>query len=97
MTDAHHTEDGVRYLCHQDDHYCPDPPEELYPCGIAVFCDECGLTVRHDYVVSDRMPKIERLQVARNHLAKNEGWLCIPGDDLCPKCRHLAEEEPDGE
>ncbi|MFY0511826.1 hypothetical protein ACOMD4_15790 [Streptomyces anulatus] len=25
-TEAHHTVDGARYLCHTDDHYCPQPP-----------------------------------------------------------------------
>lgn len=63
------------------------PAEELYPCAIAVFCDDCGTEVRHDYVVSDHMDKLERHQVARNHLAKNEGWLCDKDDDLCRNCR----------
>lgn len=32
-TREHHTVDGTRYLCHADDHYCPEPPE----------CDTCPI------------------------------------------------------
>lgn len=59
---------------------------EAYPCQIGVFCDECGRTVSHDYLVHDGMTKAQQLQVARDHLTVNEGWSCTPDADLCPGC-----------
>lgn len=61
--------------------------DERYPCQIGVFCDECGVTVTHDYVVSDSMDQLARFNAARAWLTKHEGWLCTPEDDLCRNCR----------
>jgi hypothetical protein len=61
-------------------------PPEAYPSEIGVYCDECGLTVSHDYLVHEGMTKAQRLQVARDHLTANEGWSCTPDADLCPSC-----------
>lgn len=61
-------------------------PPEAFPCRIAVFCDECRVTVSHDYLVHDAMTKAQRLQVARNHLVANEGWTCTPAEDVCRQC-----------
>ncbi|WP_354596821.1 hypothetical protein R1Y80_09740 [Streptomyces sp. JL1001] len=50
-SEAHHTVDGTRYLCHTDDHYCPTPPaapaapEEPTPVAWSsvgsLFCTTC--------------------------------------------------------
>jgi hypothetical protein len=66
-------------------------PPEAYPCRIAVFCDECRVTVSHDYLVHDAMTKAQRLQVARDHLTANEGWSCTDGEDLCGPCAAAVE------
>ncbi|MFD0035563.1 hypothetical protein ACFVJK_46820 [Streptomyces sp. NPDC127172] len=65
-------------------------PPEAYPSRIGVYCDECGVTVSHDYLVHDAMTKAQRLQVARDHLVANEGWSCTPDADLCPTCAPAA-------
>ncbi|THA56135.1 hypothetical protein [Streptomyces sp. A1136] len=62
------------------------PTGQRYPARIGVFCDQCGTTVEHDYIVSDDMGKAERYEVARNHLTENEGWVCTPWRDLCQSC-----------
>lgn len=67
----------------------PTDTEDRYPCQIGVHCDVCGTTVTHDYIVSDAMDKLERFEVARDWLAKNEGWLFVRDDDLCPTCRPI--------
>jgi len=57
-----------------------------FPIQIAVFCDRCGIDVRHDYVVHDLMTREQRLGVARSHLSRNEGWSCGTDGDFCPRC-----------
>lgn len=64
--------------------------EEWYPSRICVFCDTCGIKEVHDYLISDAMNKLARLQVARNHLSKNEGWSCTADGDYCLNCRPFA-------
>jgi hypothetical protein len=69
----------------------PVPPgTEAYPTQIGVYCDDCGLTVEHDYVVHTGMTRDERLAVARQHLMKNEHWDCGPAGDFCPT--HKGDE-----
>ena len=58
-----------------------------FPLEIAVFCDCCGIEVRHDYVVHDLMTREQRLAVAREHMTRNEGWSCTTEGDFCPKDR----------
>lgn len=65
---------------------------EAYPCQIGVFCDDCGTTVVHDYIVDTGMTRDERLDGARRHLTANENWDCGPAGDLCPNCK---ADEPD--
>jgi len=60
------------------------PIGQKYPCGITVFCDDCGFEVRGDYIVSDLMTSTERLAVARTWLAENQGWECGEAGDFCP-------------
>lgn len=59
----------------------------LYPSQISVYCDDCGITVTHDYVVHTDMTRDQRLDVARTHLTDNEGWDCGAAGDLCPACK----------
>ncbi|MFE5037091.1 hypothetical protein [Streptomyces sp. NPDC056683] len=61
-------------------------PPEAFPCQIGVYCDRCRHTVSHDYLVHVAMTGAQRLQVARDHLARNEGWSCTPAEDVCPSC-----------
>ena len=66
----------------------PVPPgTEAYPAQIGVYCDDCGITELHDYVVHTGMTKEQRLGVARRHLTDNEGWDCGAAGDLCPDCK----------
>jgi hypothetical protein len=62
-------------------------PVEAYPCGIGVFCDNCGTEEVHDYLVVDDMDQQERFEVARRHLEKNENWRCTEAGDYCPVCK----------
>lgn len=62
------------------------PGIEAYPSQIGIFCDDCGHTELHDYVVHSAMTRGERLDVARRHLVNQDGWSCTPGLDLCPPC-----------
>ncbi len=59
-------------------------PLTTFPLQIAVFCDQCGVEVRHDYVVHDLMTREQRLAVAREHMSRNEGWSCTTEGDYCP-------------
>ena len=63
-----------------------------FPLQIAVFCDRCGTEVRHDYLVHDLMTREQRLAVAREHLARNEGWSCTAAGDFCPDHEPATEE-----
>jgi|ERR1035438_1085136 hypothetical protein len=63
----------------------PEPPR-AFPLSIVVFCDRCGVEVEHDYVVHDLMTREQRLAVAREHMARNEGWSCTASGDYCPDC-----------
>lgn len=74
-----------------------DDPFATFPLLIAVFCDTCGVEVRHDYLVHDLMTREQRLAVAREHLARNEGWSCAADGDFCPvhKPRAPAGESGD--
>jgi hypothetical protein len=60
-------------------------PLTTFPLSIVVFCDRCGVEVEHDYVVHDLMTREQRLAVAREHMARNEGWSCTADGDFCPK------------
>ncbi len=62
-----------------------DPDSPLYPSRIGVFCDDCGTTREHDYMVSTEQTKTERLEVARAYL-RTEGWTCNAEGDFCPAC-----------
>jgi hypothetical protein len=62
-----------------------DPDSPLYPSQIGVYCDDCGTTVKADYLVSTDMTKAERLEVARKHL-RAQGWRCDEFGDVCPTC-----------
>ncbi|MFJ9644989.1 hypothetical protein [Streptomyces sp. NPDC101206] len=64
-----------------------DAETGYYPSQIGVYCDDCCLTVVHDYVVHTDMTRDERLGVARKHLTDNEGWDCGAAGDLCPGCK----------
>ncbi|MFD3802611.1 hypothetical protein ACFWTC_03060 [Streptomyces sp. NPDC058619] len=64
-----------------------DDPTGYYPSQIGVFCDGCGTTVTHDYVVHTDMTRTQRLDVARTHLTDNEGWSCTAAADLCASCK----------
>ncbi|MFE0877294.1 hypothetical protein ACFW4X_20965 [Streptomyces smyrnaeus] len=66
------------------------PTGQKFPCGIAVFCDQCGTTHRGDYIVTDQMTRGDRLEVARDHLRRNEGWSCTADGDFCPGCKKTA-------
>ena len=61
-------------------------PDAPYPCQIGVYCDDCGTTVKRDYIVNDLMSKPERLEIARTHL-RAEGWQCDADGDYCPTCK----------
>jgi hypothetical protein len=62
-----------------------DPDSPLHPSQIGVYCDDCGTTVKADYLVSTNMTKAERLEVARKHL-RAQGWRCDEFGDVCPSC-----------
>lgn len=61
------------------------PTGQHYPCQIGVYCDTCGTVRSGDYIVNDLMTSDERLAVARNWLATNEGWQCDADGDYCPE------------
>lgn len=63
-----------------------DDASEAYPCGITVYCDECGTEVRGDYLVTDDMTSEQRLACARNDLSTRLGWSCTEAGDFCPAC-----------
>lgn len=54
------------------------------PVLVVVFCDDCGVEARGDYLGPSRAARIAG---ARAWLAANRGWLIAPGLDLCPTCR----------
>lgn len=60
--------------------------EHVMPAPIGVFCDVCGTTCLHDYVVRVDTTRAERFELARTHLRKH-GWSCTPERDLCPDCK----------
>lgn len=60
---------------------------ETFPVCIVVFCDECGVEARRDYLVHDLMTREQRLGVARHHMNRNEGWSCTPDGDFCQDCK----------
>lgn len=64
-----------------------DMDDPRYPAQIGVFCDRCGTTVEHDYLVSDDMDQQERFEVARAHLREHEDWSCTADGDFCPACK----------
>ncbi|KIF67579.1 hypothetical protein HY68_01350 [Streptomyces sp. AcH 505] len=68
-------------------------PDAPYPAAISVFCDTCGTTVTNDFVVSDRITKPERLELARNHLRNTARWSCTPAGDFCPTCKPTPAAE----
>lgn len=68
-------------------------PDAPYPAAISVFCDDCGTTVTNDFVVSDRITKPERLELARNHLRNTARWSCTPAGDFCPTCKPTPAAE----
>ena len=63
-----------------------DMDDPRYPSRITVYCDECGTEFTGEYMVSAEMTSMQRLGVARKHLADNEGWRYDPatGEDFCP-------------
>ncbi|WP_190175418.1 hypothetical protein [Streptomyces nitrosporeus] len=66
----------------------PVPPgTEPFPAQLTVFCDECGETATHDYVVHTGMTRDDRLDVARQHLTGTEEWDCGTAGDYCPDCK----------
>lgn len=67
-----------------------DPDSPLYPSEISVYCDDCGTTLTHDYMVDGRQSRPERLEVARTYLRDHEGWHCDELADLCPTCARKA-------
>lgn len=64
----------------------------MVPVLVVVFCDECGIEARGDYIGAT---KAARIAGARAWLAANRGWLTAPGLDLCPGCRPDAEPAAD--
>jgi len=70
-------------------------PLTAFPLSIVVFCDRCGTEVEHDYMVHDLMTREQRLAVAREHVARNEGWSCSADGDFCPDCKPAPQLEPD--
>lgn len=58
----------------------------VYPCRVAICCDDCGHTETHEYVVPAISQASDRHDVARAHLNKH-GWDCAAARDLCPDCR----------
>lgn len=69
------------------------PTGEKYPCGICVFCDECGTEARGDYIVTDEMTSVQRLTVARADLSARLGWSCSEAGDFCPACTASGGEQ----
>lgn len=65
-----------------------DMDDPRYPAQIGVFCDDCNLTFKGDFIVTDAMDAEARHGVARAHL-RGEGWSCTADGDLCPKCAAL--------
>lgn len=63
-----------------------DPDSGLMPVQVGVFCDGCGTTEEHDYLVREDSTKADRFEVARRHLRK-QGWQCDGQGDFCPSCR----------
>jgi hypothetical protein len=59
----------------------------LMPCQVGVWCDNCGVTAEHDYLVREDSTPTERFEAARRHLRANEGWSCGPDGDFCPTCQ----------
>lgn len=69
-------------------------PDALYPSRIGVNCDECWTVVEDDFIVSDRVTKAERFEIARKRL-RRQGWSCTEDGDLCGDCATpIRREEP---
>lgn len=64
--------------------------DETMPAEVTVFCDECGETETHDYLVP---AGVDSLAVARNWLSANKGWEITPHYDFCSMC--AVEESAD--
>lgn len=64
-----------------------DPNSGLMPVQVGVFCDGCGTTEEHDYLVREDSTKADRFDVARDYLRGEKGWTCNEGGDYCPKCK----------
>lgn len=65
---------------------------KAYPCGIGVYCDECGIEVRGDYLVTDDMTSEQRLACARTDLSTRLGWSCTDAGDFCPACQYPQDD-----
>lgn len=64
-----------------------DPNSGAMPVQIAVYCDGCMRTAIHDYLVRVEATKRERLEAARDHMRRKDGWQCDEHGDFCPACR----------
>lgn len=64
-----------------------DPNSGLMPVQVGVFCDGCGTTEEHDYLVREDSTQADRFEVARSHLRDKAGWQCDARGDYCPKCK----------
>lgn len=56
---------------------------------VVAFCDGCGTTEEHNYLVREDSTKADRFEAARIHL-RNKGWSCDGGGDYCPDCKAVA-------
>ena len=73
-----------------------DPESGAMPTQIGVYCDNCGTTAVRNYLVREDSTKAERFEIARNHLAENEGWHCEFLGDFCPGCITTLPEPTEG-
>lgn len=75
------TPERVSEIMRSDD----DGPDALYPSRLGVFCDEDGLVIEADIIVSDRVSKPQRLAMIRQY-ARDQGWRSDSRGDFCPSC-----------
>lgn len=57
-----------------------------YPSQITITCDGCPAVNTNDYLVPADSTKVERFEIAREHLRTNLGWSCDGHGDYCPDC-----------
>jgi hypothetical protein len=62
-----------------------------YPTKVTLYCDECGVRLSVEIIVTDAVPGPQRLEMGRAYL-RTLGWQADEEGDFCP-----VDRTPEGE